>query len=258
MAVELRRKFKKLRDSRDVFGLAGGLKVLLHSKLRFAPWDLFSLQIPGVQHEVYGRTRTSDPWVLQQIFLDHEYAPIDDEEHVSFVLDCGANVGYSSIYFLNRFPGCRVLAVEPDIESVSLLRKNLEPYGQRAQVVAAGVWSRPTALVLVRNDEAWTTRVRAARPDETGDLEGVDIPTLLRYSGFDHIDVLKMDIEGSEAEVFSGDVGCWLSSVRTLVLEIHDDRSSSIVHGAIADYDCRKCTSGELWIFRDIKRQPSR
>ena len=104
MAVELRRRFRKLRASRDVFGLAGGLKVLLHSKLRFAPWDLFSVEIPGIQYEVHGRTRTSDPWVLQQIFLDHEYAPIDDQEQVSFVLDCGANVGYSSIYFLIASP----------------------------------------------------------------------------------------------------------------------------------------------------------
>lgn len=249
------RKFRTFARSKRVLGSAGALKVLLYSKIRFAPWELFTLNIPGFPFPVHGRTQDSDSLVLKQIFLSREYAPIDDQVDVRFVLDCGANAGYSSIYFLNRFPRCRVMAVEPDPANVRLLRKNLKPYGDRTDVVEAGVWSTSTKVVIERGNEAWATRVRAVRGGERGDVEAVDISFLLRRAGFERIDVLKMDIEGSEAEVFSANVNAWLPRVRTLVIELHGERAASIVRGALASYDCAELISGEVSIFRELKRK---
>jgi hypothetical protein len=79
---------------------------------------------------------------------------------------------------------------------------------------------------------------------------------LLRRAGADEVDVLKMDIEGSEGEVFSGDVHSWLPRVRTVLMEIHDRQSEEIVLRALANYDCAIQTSCELWIFRNIKPKP--
>jgi FkbM family methyltransferase len=258
MDLGLGRKLRKLVASTRTLGFANGMKLILYSKMRSAPWDRFTLDIPGIKYPVHGRTGTSDPWVLQQIFLEREYASIDDEQEVRFVLDCGANAGYSSIYFLNRFPGCRVLAVEADPENAAVLRANLEPYGDSAHVIVAGVWSSRTDLVVVRRGEAWATQVRAARAGEKGDLEAVDIPTLLSREAVGRVDLLKMDIEGSEGEVFSADVHSWLPRVRTALIEIHDKRSEEIVLQALAGYDCTTQISGELWIFRNLrqKQQP--
>ena len=67
---------------------------------------------------------------------------------VSFILDLGANVGFASAYFLNCFPESRILAVEPDEGNVEMCRTNLEPYGERAQVLHGAVWSHNTRLSL--------------------------------------------------------------------------------------------------------------
>lgn len=251
------RQFKsrvdKLIAAKKAFGVGGALKVLFYSRARHVPWELFSLRIPGMQHPVYCRTGTSDAWVLKQIFLEREYAPLDRQQNVRVVFDCGANVGYSSIYFLNRFPGCRVIAVEPDPENVKLLRVNLQPYGSRVEIVTAGVWSTATRLVLVRGTEAWATQVRAATAGETGDLSAVDIPSLMGRAGVDRVDVLKVDIEGSEAEVFSTNVDRWLSKIGSLAIELHDQRCTETVEKALSNYHFQRVISGELSIFLDIR-----
>jgi FkbM family methyltransferase len=250
---QLKNRFDKLIAAMRVFGVGGAFKVLLYSRARHVPWGLFSLRIPGVQHPIYCRTGTSDAWVLKQVFLEREYAPLDRERNVRVVFDCGANVGYSSLYFLNQFPSCRVIAVEPDPDNLELLRMNLKPYGSRVEIVTAGVWSTATRLVIVRRGEAWATQVRAATPGEMGDLPAVDIASLMHRAGVDRVDVLKVDIEGSEAEVFSANVDTWLPRIGSLAIELHGQRCTEIVEKALSSYHFKRVSSGELSIFLDIR-----
>ena len=67
-----------------------------------------------LMHPVYARAGTSDHQVFDQIFIEREYRCLDGLKNPQFILDCGANVGYSSAYFLSRFPDSFVVAVEPD------------------------------------------------------------------------------------------------------------------------------------------------
>src|SRR4051812_39387542 len=86
------------------------------------------LKSEHVRHPLRCRKGSSDRDVFRQIFVEREYACLDDLSDVDLVLDCGANVGYSSAYFLDRFPTCHVIAVEPDPENYALLEENLAPY----------------------------------------------------------------------------------------------------------------------------------
>ena len=49
------------------------------------------------------RRGTSDAEVFSQVFLQSQYRPLCDLPDVGLVLDCGANVGYSSAFFLTQF-----------------------------------------------------------------------------------------------------------------------------------------------------------
>lgn len=93
------------------------------------------------------RPRSSDPSVFNQIFVLREYAMLDNLR-VSLVIDCGANVGYSSAYFLNQFPDCTLIAVESDDGNFQMLAKNLAPYGTRARAIHSAVWSHPASLTF--------------------------------------------------------------------------------------------------------------
>ena len=72
--------------------------------------------------------------VFSQIFAWDEYACLRSVSSPRWILDLGANAGYSSAYFLSCFPTASVIAVEPDTDNCKLCRTNLAQYGTRARV----------------------------------------------------------------------------------------------------------------------------
>jgi FkbM family methyltransferase len=136
------------------------------------------------------------------------------------IIDLGANVGYVSVDFASRYPGTRVLAVEPHPANVEILRLNVRSLPE-VDVIEAAAWPRPGTLVLEDPGKGfWGYRVRESGAGR-GTVRAVTIPELLSEAGAETIDLLKVDIEGSELELFSGDVD-WLARVRVLAIELHD------------------------------------
>ena len=60
------------------------------------------------------RPKTTDIRVFRQIYVSREYRCLDEVRDAGLIIDCGANVGYSSAYFLTRFPKSYLIAIEPD------------------------------------------------------------------------------------------------------------------------------------------------
>lgn len=86
-----------------------------------------------------------------------------------------------------------------------------------------------------------------------GEFQGISITTLLAHSGFDRISLLKLDIEGADAEVFSGDTQ-WLYRGDAIAIELHDDShfgdAAELLLHAIADRGFDIMDSGEYKICR--------
>lgn len=209
-------------------------------------------------HPVLVRPNTSDLDVFCQIFVECEYSCLDGLRDVELVIDCGANVGYSSAYFLSRFPTSKVIAIEADLGNYQAAQQNLKPYGDRVTLLHAGVWSHRTGLDLrsdsYRDGRQSSRQVQESELGSPGSIEGIDIPSLIKLSGENNISLLKIDIEGAEAEVFSPSSSSrdWLPHVQALVIELHDDSSfgpcSDLFHQAIRDQEFQLSRSGELTV----------
>jgi FkbM family methyltransferase len=192
------------------------------------------------------------------VFVYREYSCVDDLSDVDLVVDCGANVGFASAYFLNRFPRCSVVAVEPEPSNFKLLEANLAPYGGRVRAINSGVWSHTVGLKIsearYRDGREWATQLRESRPDEIPDMQAVDIGSLLKQSRKERISLLKIDIEGAEAKVFSSNYEVWLPYVDNLVIELHDDafhgKASETFFKAIATTNFKVSRSGELTVCK--------
>ncbi|MEK6809367.1 MAG: FkbM family methyltransferase, partial [Nanoarchaeota archaeon] len=122
-----------LRD-RFFWPLYGALQNLPNGKIRRPIKSTLGLmlrqrplqvRIKNVMHPLFLRPGTSDVPLLYHIFVEEEYN-IKPKTKPSFIIDAGANVGFTAIYFANRFPKARIIAIEPEESNFKLLKKNTE------------------------------------------------------------------------------------------------------------------------------------
>jgi len=194
---------------------------------------------------------TSDINVFRLIFGTREYSCLDDVKNPSLILDCGANVGYASAYFLSRFPNAHVIAVEPDPENFKVLERNLAPYAGRVTTVRSAIWPKRTGMRFPRwkDATAQSVQVLEAREGEESSLESVTIDNLISGRS-DRISILKMDIECSEKYVFAENYKSWLSRVDNIVIELHDEECRQIFEAAISEERFKTFQLGELTVCK--------
>jgi FkbM family methyltransferase len=219
---------------------------------------------PGhARHPVFARWgSSSDMDVYRQIFVSEEYACVRDALSSGFILDLGANVGYASAYFLSCFATATILAVEPDPANFELCRKNLAFYGDRVQVLLGAVWPRRSRLVLSRSTfgdgREWAAQVHeSACAGDLSTVEGWDVPTLMRLAGVEYIDLLKIDIERSELQLFDSGSSFWLRRVRNICIELHGADCETVFLHALEGFDYDLGISGELTICRNLRYKAS-
>jgi FkbM family methyltransferase len=215
---------------------------------KFPPKADYALRSRHALRPVWVRNETTDLDVFAQIFCEREYRCLDFVENAELVIDCGANVGYSAAYFLTRFPRCRLVGIEPDVQNFKALQRNLEPYGDRAILHNTGVWSKTTGLVMSPEfngqGQEWARQVREAKPDEVPQMRALDLESLI---GSQRVSVLKIDIEGAEADIFSHPIP-WISQVDNLVIELHGAKCAQIFHEAIQGKGFHVLGCGELTV----------
>lgn len=168
--------------------------------------------------DVVLRSHTTDISVFGEILNGGSLEPLVAavEGPVDRVVDLGANTGLSSRFLLNRFPGAQLVAVEPDDGNVAVLRENLDPLGRSARIIPAciGAYERPVALLGVREDGY------SMHDDPAGGIDVVTMETIVDHLDGRRIDVLKVDIEGAERELFA-ECASWIRSVGVASVECH-------------------------------------
>ena len=193
---------------------------------RQVPVDAVALRLPGSEKVVEVRPASSDVDVFGAVFLAREYARPELSD-VRTILDLGANTGMASVFYSERHPEARIIAVEPDEGNIMMLRRNVRGR-PRVVPVHAAIWHEDTVLRLRTTDAGgaklpdwgFQTRVDGAPGDR--DVQAISIPTLMRRHGLQTIDLLKVDIEGAEHELFSGASDDWLAATRCIVVETHE------------------------------------
>jgi FkbM family methyltransferase len=236
----------------------------------FYKLQLLSVQLLRIQHPVpliskrakfplLFRPNSSDHAVFFQVFVNQGYRCLDKVHNPELIIDCGANVGYTSAYLLSRFPTARVIAVEPDPENFAMLEMNLARYTGRYRTIRSAVWSHATRLVLAGTEPGseWSRSVKEASTTESSRFVATDINTLLEESGFPRISILKIDIEGAEIDVFASNYQKWIPKVDNLVIELHGEECAAVFEKAIAEEKFVRSRCGELMVCTRPKTSAS-
>jgi len=213
------------------FGLIRGpLLFLLSAAWPPARGVLCRATVPGSKTKVLLRLGSSDITVFNGIFRWQEYG-WDLARAPQTVIDGGAYIGLSAIYFTMRYPGVRVIAVEASQANFNLLVRNTSAFSN-IEPVHAALWPQPGSLVLTDpgtglwglqvTDAGAPQSVAHTRGDGSADsVRAITIPDIMRDYQLEKIDLLKVDIEGSEKELFSAPAP-WIDQVDAICIELHD------------------------------------
>jgi FkbM family methyltransferase len=192
------------------------------------------MRVPDVPHPIWLREGTSDFEIMEQIFLRREYDIAEWPAHhamieqayakvlragdVPVIVDCGANIGFASIWFALRYPRAIVYAVEPEPRNFAMLRRNVSGYANVVPVEAA--ISDRVARVSLRNpaDEPWACQTEE---DQQGDVATVTVADLLGRVPDSAPLIVKVDIEGYETSLFRSNTA-WAAGTPLVVFEMHD------------------------------------
>lgn len=173
----------------------------------------------GLAKPVYCRVEGSDIYEYKQ-WLGDWAEPMPIHFTPRTIVDAGANVGFASLRFAREFPTAAILAIEPAQQNQVQLRKNCYDY-PNIFVECSALWPR-SGQVRIRTMNVAHNAYEMVE-DPQGDILALGMTDLMAKHQLDRIDLLKIDIEGTEKLLFDDPRAReWLACVGMLLIETHD------------------------------------
>jgi len=235
----MREAIKRLPNYVKRFGWADGVRLAfgIERDLPVQSTHKRTWRVPGLAAPVHLRESVGDHSIFWQCMVKEQYSidrfpharKIDEAYRAALaagiaplIVDCGANIGLSVLWFAHRYPKARIVAVEPDTANFDLLQLNTAHLGERVLCVKAGVWPG-SAWLRIRNPEAGSAafRVDECPADTPGAMRACTIDELCEMGGARNPLIVKLDIEGSQDHLFKANTQ-WVARAGLITLELDD------------------------------------
>jgi FkbM family methyltransferase len=192
--------------------------------------------------QCYLRIGSSDPMPFEQVFIKREYLPMIEwireysfQHAVKYIVDAGGNIGLTTLFLKQHYPFSKIAVIEPGSSNYNQLLKNLAVNRTTdTYPIEAGLWTKECDLKIKEGGLMDQTRLTVNESAEPTGLRGISLAAVMQRFNWPVIDMLKVDIEGTESILFN-DTSTRefiLNNVRFLAIEIHDEASCHL----IADY----------------------
>lgn len=152
-----------------------------------------------------------------------------------------------------KFPNAKIIAIEPEESNFNILSKNVEKINN-IYPLKAGIWKKK-CNIKVKDIGLDKYGFIIEETDKEEGIKAETIFSIMEKFNIDYIDILKIDIEGSEKEVFEENFE-WMDKVGILIIELHDRMKrdcSKTFFNAISKYNYELEIRGENLIIRFIK-----
>lgn len=161
--------------------------------------------------------------IFSEVLLDDEYFLDDISENISTIIDIGGNLGIFSIASRLHFPESNIIAFEPSNTVFGILERNSTVFNYRC--VQKGIGSRKAKCKIIEGGSHG--ELTSIDESQNGNIEVIPLDSIYDSFKIQHIDLLKMDIEGNEYNVLSNTKR--LSSISYITIEYHDSTPKDIV-----------------------------
>ncbi|HEV8515233.1 MAG TPA: FkbM family methyltransferase [Cyclobacteriaceae bacterium] len=193
------------------FGFAGAIRIVINNRNR----DLIKrLDINKYRHPFFYRQGTTDFPILR-IIIGQELV-FKNFKDPRLIIDAGANVGYVSVFYANRFPKSDVISVEMEDSNFKMLVQNTSGY-ENIKPIKAALWNHSNGVTFGESDGKDSYNLI----DQSDRRRTVTSVTLVELLNKRHADIIKLDIEGAEVEVLD-DMRKENIQPNVLIVELHD------------------------------------
>lgn len=214
-------------------------------------WSRLTRNIPGLRHDVITvdidnfvkykiRANTSDRLVISEVWDLHEY---NDSHKLAIkpnytVLVIGAQIGVFSVMAGKKAKSGKVYSFEPFIENYKLLVENISLNKlKNVKPIMMAVTSKSGERYL--NISSSNTGAHSIFATPNGHQVKIKTTTLEKFiveNKIKNIDLLKMDCEGAEYDIFLNASKKVLSKIDRIIMEFHDDLVPGFDHQMLVKY----------------------
>jgi FkbM family methyltransferase len=183
--------------------------------------------------------------------VQYHYSELCKSGFIPIIIDAGANIGASAIWFAKKFPKSKIFAIEPDSASAACCRINVERFSN-VEVIEAAIGSSP-GFASLKNEGGWANAVQTERVNEKEGVRICTVTEILEAFPSGRLFIIKIDIEGFESDLFDGNTA-WLKEVAAVLIEPHDwllpgKGTSLTFQKAIASHDFEILVKGQNLIY---------
>ncbi len=227
--------------------LADTLPVYIKMKLKRTG----SLKLSYIRHPFMIRDNPHDYVTFEEVMVQQAYKLTN---HISpkTIIDGGGNIGLTAAYFANQYPDAKIVTLEPDAANFEVLSSNTKPY-KNIEPLNCGLWSKSTFLDVINTGQGPNAFiVKEAETITSSSVKALSIADIIKQQGWPNADIVKMDVEGSEKEIFEGDYSSWLPATKIVIIELHDRMRkgcSKAVFAAFSKYNFSCTIAGENLVF---------
>ncbi len=215
--LKMKNKIKFIIKFLSTFGLTKG--TFLYFKFAFG--NVNNIKVPTLTNSISLRKGTSDVPTFYQVFLDEQYHVLSKYKSAKVVIDAGANIGLFALKIHSSIPDAVIICLEPDKSNFDLLTKNIIKY-PKIKAINCGLWNKDTKLRVYDKYDYGNWGFVVEEDLLSGTISALTIDTIMNQNQLSEIDILKIDIETSEKQLFSSNYQEWLPKVKVILIEFHD------------------------------------
>ena len=228
-------------------GFAAAVKIYLRLKSR----NLSGITMNGLAHPFTMRNNPSDYATFMEVLVREEYT-VPFLFSPQTIIDAGGNIGLTAAFFANRFPAAAIVTIEPDKNNFEVLSKNVASY-KNITGLNKGIWTQTSFLNVIDTGHGENSFIveETTAPGKDS-VEAIAINEIMQQQQWKTIDLLKIDIEGTEKNIFEKGFEQWLSDTKVLFVETHDRMKkgcSAAVFKAVSKYNFSCTVAGENFLF---------
>ena len=195
-------------------GKGGRLSVRKHTTDSEVVWQCFMMKQYDIPMVMGGRP-------IHRNAVARSYEAIAKAGKRPLIIDCGANIGASSIWLKMKYPSASVIAVEPGPDNAEMMRKNFSAF---PGIIPVEVGIGPEIGMMFLHDDgggAWGYKTVEHETQIKVHIKTVEDLLNDHKSEQDVPFILKGDIEGAEKALFEGPLDA-ISKFPVIIFESHD------------------------------------